>query len=329
MASSSASPGSSKPATIPRSQLKHLFFVVQGLGRTRRKYTYWTARNIASDPRIDFKRPTLLLAIGYLDSTSFPISAMFANEYEARGYNVILIDNQRFATVHYYLASRLMRPVGKLVSEVLVQLFHSGLDPSKLELLGFSLGGQTVSYIAKNFQLMTGRNISKITALEPSGPCFRSLNPDDRLDASDADFVEVIHTNIDGYGMAARMGHVDFYVNGGEYQPSELTMYPCATTCSHFRVLALWIAALKHPDKFLALKCDSIQQARDSECYERVPLETNVMGLRVDKNKPGIFYVSTNKGYPYYLGKKGLKAEYASWRRLSDINMGNETEFYT
>lgn len=222
-----------------------------------------------------------------------------------------------------------MRPVGKLVSEVLVQLFQSGLDPSKLELLGFSLGGQTISYIAKNFQLTTGKNISKITALEPSGPCFRSLNPDERLNAADADFVEVIHTNIDGYGMAARMGHVDFYVNGGEYQPSEITMYPCATTCSHFRVLILWIAALKYPDKFLALKCDSIQQARDSECYGRVPLETNVMGLRVDSRKPGIFYVSTSKGYPYYLGKKGLKAEYASWRRLSDINMGNETEFYT
>lgn len=45
----------------------------------------------------------MVVAIGYLDSTAFPISGMFANEYEARGYNVILIDNQRFATVHYYL----------------------------------------------------------------------------------------------------------------------------------------------------------------------------------------------------------------------------------
>ncbi|XP_063629481.1 pancreatic lipase-related protein 2-like [Cydia splendana] len=321
-------PGSSKPASIPRSQLRYLLFIVQGLGRTRKRYTYWSAKHIASDPRIDFNRKTLLLAIGYLDSTNFPISSLFANEYEARGYNVILLDNQRFATVHYYLASRLMRPVGKHVSEILIQLTNAGLNPSTLELLGFSLGGQTVSYIARNYQLATGRNISKITALEPSGPCFRDLRPDDRLDASNADFVEVIHTNIDGYGMASRMGHVDFYINGGEYQPSEITMFPCATTCSHFRVLGLWLSALKHPGKFIGLKCDSIQQARDSDCYGR-PLETNVLGLNVDKRKHGIFYVSTSKGYPFYLGKNGLLPEYAAWRRLSDINLGNQTEIYT
>lgn len=48
-------------------------------------------------------RKTLLLAVGYLDSPNFPIGTMLANEYEALGYNVILVDNQRFATVHYYL----------------------------------------------------------------------------------------------------------------------------------------------------------------------------------------------------------------------------------
>lgn len=222
-----------------------------------------------------------------------------------------------------------MRPVGKHVAEILVQLTHLGLNPSDLELLGFSLGGQTTSYIAKNFQEMTGRNISKITALEPSGPCFRTLNPDERLDSSNADFVEVIHTNIDGYGMAARMGHVDYYVNGGEYQPSDVAMYPCTLTCSHFRVLALWISALKNPKKFIAIKCDSIQQARNADCYNRVPLETNLFGLNVDKRKYGLYYLSTDKFYPFYLGVNGLKEEYVYWRRISDINDGNETEIYT
>ncbi|XP_063833645.1 pancreatic lipase-related protein 2-like isoform X1 [Ostrinia nubilalis] len=325
----SVCPGSTKPATIPKSQLRYLKFVVQGKGQTRQKYTYWTAKLIADDPRIDFQRKTMLLALGYLDSTSFPISAMLANEYEARGYNVIIVDNQRFATVHYYLASRLMRPVGKHVAEVLAQLTSFGLDPSNLELLGFSLGGQTISYIAKNFRTITGRNISKITALEPSGPCFRFLNSDDRLDASDADFVQVIHTNIDGYGMAIKMGHVDFYVNGGEYQPSELQLYPCVSTCSHFRVLPLWVSALKNPKHFIAVKCDSIQQARDAKCYDRRPFETNVMGLRVNTSNHGIFYLSTSKGYPFYLGRDGLNPEFASWKTITDVNDGDDTEIYT
>ncbi|KAG6451669.1 hypothetical protein O3G_MSEX007280 [Manduca sexta] len=325
----SVCPGSTKPATIPKSQLKYLSFVVQGNGRSRQKYNYWNARNIAKDPRINFKRRTLLLAIGYLDSPSFPISAMFANEYEDIGYNIIIVDNQRFATVHYHLASRLMRPVGKHVAEVLVQLTQAGLDPSKLELLGFSLGGQTVSYVAKNYQQMTGKNVSNIVALEPSGPCFRTLGKEDRLDASNADFVQVLHTNIDGYGMATPMGHVDFYINGGEYQPSDLNLYPCTTTCSHFRVLALWVVALRHPGKFLGIKCKSIQQARDGKCFENCPVEINNMDLTIDKKKHGIFFVSTSKEYPYFLGSKGLKEDYLYWKKITNINDGNEVELYT
>ncbi|XP_038218280.1 pancreatic lipase-related protein 2-like [Zerene cesonia] len=324
----SVCPGSTKPASIPRSQLRYLHFVVQGNG-SRQKYTYWTAKNIAKDPRIDFQRKTIVVAIGYLDSTNFPISSLLTNEYIARGYNVILIDNQRFATVHYFLATRLMRPVGKHVAEVLVELSKFGLDPSKLELLGFSLGGQTVSYIARNYQQFTGRNISRITALEPAGPCFRTLKSTERLDASNADFVQVIHTNIDGYGMANRMGHVDFYVNGGEFQPADINFFPCTATCSHFRVLALWAMAMKNPTKFIAIKCKNIQEARDEKCYDKVPLVTNVMGPEIDLNKQGVFYLATSKSYPFYLGEDGVKPEFAAWKSISNINEGNDTEIYT
>lgn len=212
-----------------------------------------------------------------------------------------------------------MVPVGKHVAEVLVNLTNQGLDPKKLELLGFSLGCQTISYIAKNYQQMTGRNISKLTALSPAGPCFRNLGPEHRLSPTDADFVEVIHTNIDGFGMATRMGHIDFYVNGGEYQPSDLNMYPCTATCSHFRSLLLWESALKTPKGFIGLKCDSIQQARDMQCYDRKPLETNTMGLLTNRSMPGIYYLATSLFYPYYLKDHGLNKKYVPWMQISNL----------
>uniref|UniRef100_A0A2A4JEV7 Lipase domain-containing protein n=1 Tax=Heliothis virescens TaxID=7102 RepID=A0A2A4JEV7_HELVI len=222
-----------------------------------------------------------------------------------------------------------MRPVGKHVAEVLVQLMQYGLDPARLEILGFSLGCHTASFIAKHFQTMTGRNISTISALEPSGPCFRRLGPKYRLDASDAEFVQVIHTNIDGYGMATPMGHVDIYVNGGEFQPSDISIYPCTTTCSHFRVLPLWVSSLKNPKKFIGMKCRDIQQARDSDCYKNIPMEPIVMGLGIDRNARGIFYLATSMEYPFYLGTNGLKEEYVYWNRLTDVNNGHEIEIYT
>lgn len=39
---------------------------------------------------------------------------------------------------------------------------------------------------------------------------------EERLNPDAADKVDVVHTNMDGFGIADAMGHVDFYVNGGK-----------------------------------------------------------------------------------------------------------------
>lgn len=60
--------------------------------------------------------------------------------------------------------------------------------------------------------------VHRIVGLDPARPLLRPglLN---RLDAGDAKFVQVIHTNAGYYGEIGRIGHVDFCVNGGKMQP--------------------------------------------------------------------------------------------------------------
>ena len=36
---------------------------------------------------------------------------------------------------------------------------------------------------------------------------------------TDADFVDVIHTDLKGLGIDQPIGHLDFYPNGGDVQP--------------------------------------------------------------------------------------------------------------
>ena len=62
--------------------------------------------------------------------------------------------------------------------------------------------------------------------LEPAAPLFvgRNYPEDTHLDASDAEFVDIIHTNgqplwLGGQGAFVDTGHVDFYPNGGLAQP--------------------------------------------------------------------------------------------------------------
>ncbi|XP_060802493.1 lipase member H-like [Amyelois transitella] len=205
-------------------------------------------------------------------------------------------------------AARFTRTVGRHTAEMLANLTKiSPFDPKKLDILGLSLGGQIMSFLAKHYYALTGVKISRLTALDPSGPCFRNLGPDERLDQDDADLVDVISTNIDGFGMATPVGHVNFYVNGGEFQPGDILWMPCNVFCSHIRSFTIWLAALDNPDSFIAVQCDSVQDARYNKCHDREPMVTNIMGLNVDRNKPGIFYLATHNNFPYYLGVKGLK----------------------
>ena len=59
--------------------------------------------------------------------------------------------------------------------------------------------------------------------MDPAGPLFEGYDPEVRLDPTDADFVDVIHSNgeslfFGGLGAYSAMGHVDFYPNGGRMQ---------------------------------------------------------------------------------------------------------------
>jgi hypothetical protein len=58
------------------------------------------------------------------------------------------------------------------------------------------------------------------TGLDPALPLFATLKDAWKLDAADADFVDVIHTNAGVFGKIEVSGHADFYVNGGSFQPA-------------------------------------------------------------------------------------------------------------
>lgn len=49
---------------------------------------------------------------------------------------------------------------------------------------------------------------------------YENNQPEDRLNATDAMFVDVIHTNGDKNGIFKSLGDIDFFPNGGKHQPN-------------------------------------------------------------------------------------------------------------
>ncbi|KAJ8310502.1 hypothetical protein KUTeg_012367 [Tegillarca granosa] len=97
---------------------------------------------------------------------------------------------------------------------------HYALNTSGVHIIGHSLGAQVSGHAGQKIN-----KVGRITGLDPAEPHFTFPDPDTRLDSSDADFVDIIHTDgsnfkgFAGYGLKTALGHVDFYVNGGEHQP--------------------------------------------------------------------------------------------------------------
>lgn len=202
---------------------------------------------------------------------------------------------------------RLVKVIGNKLGDLLVKLTEQGLEAENLELVGASLGAHVISYAAKRFYAVTGKKPARLTGLDPAGPCFRNLPSEDRLNVNDAVKVDVIHTNIDGFGIAERLGHIDFYVNGGEFQPGDIPYLPCLIVCSHIRAILYWWQAVEHPKKFIGMTCESVQDARFAKCFNSTV--HNYLGLETKFDRPGIYYLGTNNEFPYYRGKEGLKAE--------------------
>lgn len=133
----------------------------------------------------------------------------------------------------YLSAVHNIKHVGACIAQLVERILDLGTDD--IHLIGFSLGAQVTNYVATNLksfkiprisgQLQVASSgfilFSSIfpTGLDPALPLFMTVSNDEKLDSSDADFVDVIHTNALLQGKIERCGHADFYMNGGVMQP--------------------------------------------------------------------------------------------------------------
>lgn len=133
---------------------------------------------------------------------------------------ILCVDWENGASLpNYVRAAANTRLVGKQLSMVLKGLKENkNLDLTRTHIIGFSLGAHVAGFAGSDLL-----GLHRITGLDPAGPLFESQHPKARLDSTDAEFVDVIHSNgenliLGGLGSFQPMGHVDFYPNGGRVQ---------------------------------------------------------------------------------------------------------------
>ncbi|NWU50712.1 LIPR3 protein, partial [Dromas ardeola] len=141
--------------------------------------------------------------------------------------NCIAVDWKDGAKGTYISAVNNIRVIGAEVAyfiKTLQEIFRYFL--CKIHLIGHSLGAHTAGEAGRRIQ-----GIGRITGLDPAGPYFEGTPPEVRLDPSDANFVDVIHSNAAhfpaiGLGVYNTSGHLDFYPNGGTVMPGCTNLIP-------------------------------------------------------------------------------------------------------
>uniref|UniRef100_A0A6I8P516 Triacylglycerol lipase n=1 Tax=Ornithorhynchus anatinus TaxID=9258 RepID=A0A6I8P516_ORNAN len=252
---------------------------------------------------------------------------------EAEDVNCINLDWLN-GSLEYNTAVNNLRVVGAEVAyfiDVLMKVF--GYSPSKVHLIGHSLGAHLAGEAGSRL-----RGIGRITGLDPAGPYFHNTPNEVRLDPSDAEFVDVIHTNAArflfefGAGTINACGHLDFYPNGGKHMPGcddlitpffklDFNSFKREAAsffdCHHSRSHRFYSESILNPDAFIAYPCRTYDSFKVGNCFHCPKEGCPTMGHYADR-----FPLRTEKpNQSFYFLNTGTLPPFASWRHKLSIKI--------
>ncbi|KAK4887578.1 hypothetical protein RN001_003849 [Aquatica leii] len=172
--------------------------------------------------KIQAQTPTKIILHGWFGAALGPTAISLKDAYLTRGdYNVIFVNWEHYANVNYAQAICSLPNLGNVVGDFVYNLYRIGIfELNSTHIIGHSLGAHLAGYIGQRIQYQTkGKKLHRITGLDAAGPGFLGFPSHNRLDSSDAFFVDAIHTNGAQFGYPRNYGNVDFYPNCGLFQP--------------------------------------------------------------------------------------------------------------
>lgn len=241
--------------------------------------------------------PLKIMSHGFGGSANSGFPQRAKNEYlrSAIALNVIAIDWEALAESPYYFeAAANTKTVGRKAAQLLEWLISEQVvTRNQIHVMGFSLGAQVAGIIGSNMDRIPPR----ITALDPARPLFDVANLTDRVDPSDAEFVEVIHTAGLTLAFLDPQGHCDFYPNGGATQPG------CGTdvtgSCAHGRAPAYLEESIVNPFGFKGVLCANVDDYNANLCSNN---HIQYMGALTATTSRGKYFLTTNSESPFARG---------------------------
>ncbi|KAG8544055.1 hypothetical protein GDO81_023148 [Engystomops pustulosus] len=160
-----------------------------------------------------------------------------------------------------------------------------------------------------------------LAGLDPARLHFEDTPREVSLDASDANFVDIIHTDTHpllGLGLMKPAGHFDFYPNGGQHMPgcpdrlsflNNMNALVETIACNHQQASRYYIESVRSPGGFLSYPCPDYESFKDGSCFPCPPAGCPPMGHYSEPE-----HSVTSGGQTYYLHTGPDPGHFSSYR---------------
>ncbi|KAF5272691.1 hypothetical protein FQA39_LY07718 [Lamprigera yunnana] len=252
------------------------------------------------DSPFNVSHPTKIIIHGFMSSLKETVFQLNKNAYlETGDYNVIGMDWSVLCEFEYFTAMRGAQIAGAYLGAFLNYLIEEGVSYDDIHVIGHSLGAHVAAMGADKIR---GRKIHRITGLDPAGPGYNDVPAVYRLDPSDADLVDIVHTNMRFLSLSQPQGHLDFYPNGGRFQPgcpelSDIWTVTNSLECNHGRAYHYFAETIRNKRAFKSYRCPHI----DVQSLDLCVVPTEVYMGQEDTYEYGLYYLKTRASSPYSL----------------------------
>lgn len=276
-----------------------IFTLYTNAGRDMGQVISWNDSSWITESAFDPGNPLRVTVHGWQgDNTSDVNTGVRSALFQKGQFNVIVVNwSSGAATLNYLAARNRVEPTGKVLAELLAMIANNtGMAYSSMSVIGHSLGGHVAGFAGKNLDGQLG----SIMALDPAAPFFSVENPEQRLNATDAQYVQVIHTDGGLKGIDVPIGDSDFYPNGGRSQPGcGIDLFG---TCAHGRAVTYYVESITSTIGFFARRCGNYSDVVENRCGTN---GTGVLmgGEPLDSSALGLFYLTTNDKSPFAKGE--------------------------
>ncbi|CAG9861221.1 unnamed protein product [Phyllotreta striolata] len=242
----------------------------------------------------DDRKDTVFVIHGWHNEYDSPMCSTVSHAIlNSKDVNVFIVDWSKIAKQNYFTARYSVAGVAKIVGRLIDDLIESNaLQLNRTFFVGHSLGAHVAGICGA---VLKGK-VNHIVGLDPALPLFPWDEVDGRLDPTDAQFVQVIHTCSGILGYNRDLGHVDYWPNGGSDQPGCGGLLDIGGACSHSRSYKYFAESVMS-DGFLSHKCDNYEDYENGKC-DKEP--TSPMGeYSPDYRATGRYFLQTHSESPF------------------------------